>query len=41
VLYHPASHFWLLQAVESTLFVALAAALVTVAVLAVTRRHPV
>ena len=41
VLYQPASHFWLLQAVESTLFVALAAALVTVAILAVTKRHPV
>jgi hypothetical protein len=41
VLYQPASHFWLLQGVESTLFLALAAVLVTVAVLAVTRRHPV
>ncbi|MDX6207548.1 MAG: hypothetical protein QOF39_3605 [Frankiales bacterium] len=41
VLYHPSSHFWLLQAVESTLFLGLAAVLVTVAVLVVTGRHPV
>jgi hypothetical protein len=41
VLYQPSSHFWLLQAVESTLFLGLAAVLVAVAVLVVTRRHPV
>lgn len=41
VVYQPASHFWVLQAVESTLFVALAGILVTVAVLAVTKRHTI
>jgi hypothetical protein len=40
VRYQPASHFWLLQAVESAIFIGLAALLVTVTVLAVTRRRP-
>jgi ABC-type transport system involved in multi-copper enzyme maturation permease subunit len=38
--YQPASHFWLIQAIESAIFVGLAALLVTAAVLAVTRRRP-
>jgi hypothetical protein len=38
--YQPASHFWLLQAVESAIFLLAAAALVAAAVLAVTRRRP-
>jgi hypothetical protein len=37
----PASHFWLTQAVEAAIFVGAAAALVTIAVLAVTRRRAV
>ncbi len=41
VLYHPSSQFWLLQTVESTVFLALAAVLVTLAVLAVTRRSSI
>ncbi|MDX6256677.1 MAG: hypothetical protein QOJ11_3011 [Frankiales bacterium] len=40
VSYQPASHFWLLQTVESALFLVLAALLVTAAILAVTRRRP-
>lgn len=37
--YQPASHFWYLQAVESLIFVAVAAVLVGVALLAVSRRR--
>jgi hypothetical protein len=40
ISYQPASHFWLLQTVESAVFLVLAALLVTAAVLAVTRRRP-
>jgi hypothetical protein len=40
VQYQPASHFWIIQTVESVLFLGLAAVLVAVAVLAVTRRRP-
>ena len=39
ISYQPASHFWYVQAVESLLFVGVAAALVTLAILAVTRRR--
>lgn len=39
ITYQSASHFWLIQAVESTAFVALAAALVVVAVRTVHRRR--
>ena len=39
--YQAASHFWLIQAVESALFIALAGLLVVAAVLAVTRRRPI
>jgi hypothetical protein len=38
--YQPASHFWLIQTVESAIFLAVAALLVTAAILAVTRRRP-
>jgi hypothetical protein len=38
--YQPASHFWLIQTVESLIFVGLAALLVTAAILAVTRHRP-
>ncbi len=38
--YQPASHFWLIQTVESAIFLGLAALLVAAAVLAVTRRRP-
>lgn len=38
--YQPASHFWFIQAVESTIFISLAALLVAAAVFAVTRRRP-
>jgi len=37
--YQPASHFWLLQSVESALFLALSAALIGIAILAVTRHR--
>jgi hypothetical protein len=37
----PASHFWLMQAVESAIFLGAAAVLVTIAVLAVTKRRAV
>jgi hypothetical protein len=40
IIYQPASHFWWIQTVESAIFLAVAAALVLVAVLAVTRRRP-
>ncbi|MDX6203443.1 MAG: hypothetical protein QOF82_2672 [Frankiales bacterium] len=40
ISYQPASHFWLLQTVESAVFLVLAALLVTAAVLAVTHRRP-
>jgi hypothetical protein len=40
IRYQPASHFWLIQTVESTIFLAGAALLVTAAILAVTRRRP-
>jgi hypothetical protein len=39
ISYQPASHFWYVQAVESLLFAGVAAALVTLAILAVTRRR--
>lgn len=38
--FQPASHFWLIQIVESAIFVGLAALLVTVAIVAVNRRRP-
>jgi hypothetical protein len=38
--YQPASHFWLIQTVESAIFLTIAALLVTAAVYAVTRRRP-
>jgi hypothetical protein len=41
VQYQPASHYWLIQAVEAAIFIGAAAALVTIAVLAVTRRRAV
>jgi hypothetical protein len=37
----PASHFWLMQSVEAAIFLGAAAVLVTVAVLAVTKRRSV
>ena len=40
ITYQPASHFWLIQTVESLIFIGLAALLVTVAILAVTRHRP-
>lgn len=40
VRYQPASHFWIIQIVESVIFVGLAAFLVAAAILAVTRRRP-
>jgi hypothetical protein len=40
ITYHPASHFWLIQAVESAIFLGLAAVLVIAAILAVTRHRP-
>jgi hypothetical protein len=40
IRYQPATHFWLIQTVESAIFLALAALLVTAAVLAVTRHRP-
>jgi hypothetical protein len=39
ISYQPAAHFWYVQAVESLLFAGVAAALVTLAILAVTRRR--
>ena len=39
VRYQPASHFWWVQATEAAIFLAIAAALVAVAVIAVTRRR--
>ncbi|HEY2042382.1 MAG TPA: hypothetical protein VGH11_06860 [Jatrophihabitans sp.] len=38
--FQPASHFWLVQTVESAIFITAAALLVVAAVLAVTRRRP-
>ena len=40
VRYQPASHFWWVQATEAAIFLAIAAVLVTVAVVAVARRRP-
>ena len=40
IIYQPASHFWLIQTVESAIFLTVAALLVTAAVYAVTRRRP-
>jgi hypothetical protein len=40
VRYQPASHFWLVQTVESTIFLTAAALLFAAAVLAVTRHRP-
>jgi ABC-type transport system involved in multi-copper enzyme maturation permease subunit len=40
ITYQPASHFWLIQTVESLIFIGLAALLVTAAILAVTRHRP-
>jgi hypothetical protein len=40
ITYQPASHFWPIQAVEATIFLALAALLITLAILTVTRRRP-
>jgi ABC-type transport system involved in multi-copper enzyme maturation permease subunit len=40
IVYQPASHFWLVQTVESALFLALAAVLVGAALFAISRRRP-
>ncbi len=40
IAYQPASHFWFIQTVESAIFLAVAALLVTAAVYAITRRRP-
>ena len=40
IRYQPASHFWIIQTVESAIFLTLAGLLVTAAILAVTRRRP-
>lgn len=40
VRYQPASHFWLVQSVESLIFLVTASLLVTATILAVTRRRP-
>lgn len=40
VRYQPASHFWIIQTIESAIFVGLTALLVTAAILAVNRRRP-
>ena len=40
ISYQPASHFWAIQAIESAIFIGLAALLVTTAVIAVNRRRP-
>ncbi|MGH8961988.1 MAG: ABC transporter permease [Jatrophihabitantaceae bacterium] len=40
ITYQPESHFWLMQSVESAIFVVAAALFVAVAVFAVTRRRP-
>lgn len=40
ISYQPASHFWIVQLVESSVFVFVAGLLVTVAVLAILRRRP-
>jgi hypothetical protein len=40
ITYQPASHFWLIQTIETALFVGVAALLVTATVIAVNRRHP-
>jgi ABC-type transport system involved in multi-copper enzyme maturation permease subunit len=41
ISYQPATHFWLIQAVESAIFVGLAALLVIAAIFMVNRRRPV
>lgn len=40
ITYQPASHFWLIQIIESAIYIGAAAALVTVALLTVARRSP-
>jgi hypothetical protein len=40
IRYQPASHFWIVQTVESAIFIGLTALLVTVAVVAVARHRP-
>ncbi len=40
VRYQPAAHFWIIQTVESVIYVGLAALLVTAAILAVNRHRP-
>jgi hypothetical protein len=40
ITYQPAAHFWLIQTVESLIFIGVAAILVTTAILAVTRHRP-
>jgi hypothetical protein len=40
VSYQPPSHFWIIQSVESAIFLAAAAVLVAIAILAVLRRRP-
>jgi ABC-type transport system involved in multi-copper enzyme maturation permease subunit len=40
ITYQPASHFWLIQTVESLIFMGLATLFVTAAILAVTHRRP-
>ena len=41
ITYLPETHFWLVQAVESALFLLAAGLLVAAAIFAVTRRRPV
>ena len=41
ITYQPASHFWLVQSVESALFLVAAGLLIAAAIFAVTRRRPV
>jgi len=40
IAYQPASHFWLIQTVESAIFITVAAVLIAATVYAVTRRRP-
>lgn len=41
ITYQPASHFWIVQTVEALIFLGLAALLVAITVLCVTRRRPI
>jgi hypothetical protein len=40
IAYQPASHFWVIQAIEAAIFVGLAGLFVAIAILCVTRRRP-